>query len=156
MVADKHRDWKLCICGNGEDADTLKALVSSLGLDDRVMFPGFVDVSAYMSKAGGFVLSSRSEGFPLVLGEAMAHGLPVVSYAIPPVVEICGEAYPLLAPSEDIAGLADKMDLLLTSESLRKELSDWVYQFSRNLSIPVVAAQWDELFSRLSNKRGMQ
>jgi glycosyltransferase involved in cell wall biosynthesis len=154
MVAHKHPDWKLCICGNGEDADRLKTLTSSLGIENQVLFPGFVNVSEYMSKASGYVLSSRSEGFPLVLGEAMAHGLPVVSYAIPPVVEICGEDYPMLAPCEDIAGLAEKIDQLLSSDSLRQEMGNWAYQFSGKLSIPAVVAQWEALFSRLLSAGG--
>jgi len=74
------RAVRLLILGEGELRGSLEALVRDLGLEDSVSLPGFVqNPYAYMARAKVFVLSSAWEGFPLVVGEAMACGLPVVS-----------------------------------------------------------------------------
>ena len=76
----KERPARLMILGEGEDRPTLEALVRYLGLEEDVKLPGFVENPyQYMKAAAVFALSSRWEGFGLVLVEAMAVGTPVVS-----------------------------------------------------------------------------
>lgn len=149
-VANRHQDWKLCICGDGEDADSLHQLAMAYGVRDRILFPGFVNMSEYMSKAGGFILSSRSEGFSLVLIEAMAHGLPIVGYALPPAKEICGEQGALLVPCGNIEALAEGIDQLLTFEDLRRELGERAYMRSQKYSVSEIAARWIQLFNEIT------
>lgn len=108
MVASDHPEWKICICGDGELMEPLKQQAAAHGLSDRILLPGFVRITDYMRRASGFVLSSRSEGFSLVLVEAMAHGLPVVAYDLPAVKEICGGRGVLTAACGDTAALAEK------------------------------------------------
>ncbi|SDP57036.1 Glycosyltransferase involved in cell wall bisynthesis [Ralstonia sp. 25mfcol4.1] len=73
-------DWSLVIHGDGEERQSLEALVDNLGLRNFVRMPGVcADASAAYTKASIFCLSSRYEGFGLVLIEAMAFGLPIVS-----------------------------------------------------------------------------
>ena len=79
----KHRlpDWDLVIVGDGEDRELLKAQVAQVKLGDRVFFPGWVaDTESVFRSADLFVFPSVSEGFALVLAEAMACGLPCISY----------------------------------------------------------------------------
>lgn len=74
----------LLILGEGPLRGALTAQVAALGLEDSVAMPGFVgDVRPYMARAAGFVLSSRNEGFGLVLAEALASGCPVASFDCP-------------------------------------------------------------------------
>ncbi|MCB0334524.1 MAG: glycosyltransferase family 4 protein, partial [Bdellovibrionales bacterium] len=83
-IASKHPDWDLYIVGEGAQRSELESMVSNFGLSHRVYLPGFVDdVTPWLQHADLFVLSSRYEGFPRALAEAMSAGLPVVSYACP-------------------------------------------------------------------------
>ena len=77
-------DARLLILGDGERREDLEALVTSLGLQDKVRMPGFTDNPfAYMARARLFVLSSRHEGLPGVLIQALACGCPVISTDCP-------------------------------------------------------------------------
>ncbi|TPQ39676.1 glycosyltransferase family 4 protein [Cupriavidus pinatubonensis] len=79
-VAAEAPDWKLVICGEGEERNALTALVRQLGLQGSVSLPGICqDARQAYEQASVFCLSSRYEGFGLVLIEAMAFGLPIVS-----------------------------------------------------------------------------
>ena len=79
-VAYKFPNWDLVILGEGPERDHLERKASSLGLQDRVYFPGRVgNLSDWYFCAGAYVMNSRVEGFPNTLLEAMAHGVPVIS-----------------------------------------------------------------------------
>jgi glycosyltransferase involved in cell wall biosynthesis len=79
LLRDK-RDARLVILGEGPERQRLEALVHQLGLQDDVLLPGFVDnVHEWIAGASVFALSSRWEGSPNVLVEALALGVPVVS-----------------------------------------------------------------------------
>jgi glycosyltransferase involved in cell wall biosynthesis len=98
------------VAGRGPDTDELKALGSRLGLDDVVSFPGYIDNQyAYMANASAFMLSSRHEGLPTVLIEALACGCPVVSTDCPSgprEILVDGEYGPLVDVGDERA-LAD-------------------------------------------------
>ena len=76
----RSRSARLVILGQGPDRESLLELAKRLGIEDRFDLPGFdVNPFRYMARASAFVLSSRFEGFPNVLAQAMACGTPVVS-----------------------------------------------------------------------------
>ena len=80
-LSDEHAHWRLIILGDGAERSNLQKLASDLGVGTRVSLPGRVqDVGEWYERADIFVLSSRYEGFPNALAEAMSYGLPVVSY----------------------------------------------------------------------------
>ncbi|CAG2158748.1 glycosyltransferase family 4 protein [Cupriavidus numazuensis] len=80
QVSAKAPDWNLLIHGEGEERQALTALIEELGLKDNVSLPGICQNAAEAYRnASVFCLSSRYEGFGLVLIEAMAFGLPIVS-----------------------------------------------------------------------------
>lgn len=101
---------RLLILGEGELRNAIERQVESLGLAGWVLLPGFLpDVPAYLARSAGFALSSRHEGFGIVLIEALAAGIPVASFACPTgPEEILAYGGRLLRPG-DIDGLAQAM-----------------------------------------------
>jgi glycosyltransferase involved in cell wall biosynthesis len=106
------RMCRLVILGEGPERSALTDLASSLGISDDVALPGF-DENPYrwMRRAAAFVLSSYHEGFPSVLLEAMACGVPVVSTDCPsgPDEILEGGRWGRLVPVEDASAMADAM-----------------------------------------------
>ena len=89
-VLKSNSDWKLKIVGKGDKGlSFLSDLVKKNELEDQIIFTGFLDnVSEIMQKSSIFILSSRFEGMPLVLLEAMSHGKPVISTRVGGIPEI--------------------------------------------------------------------
>jgi glycosyltransferase involved in cell wall biosynthesis len=91
LFAQKNKEWALDIVGEGPEEELYKTKIAEYGLDGRVLIHPFTtQIQDYYSAAQVYVLSSRWEGFGLVLVEAMAHGLPVVSSDLPTSLEIMG------------------------------------------------------------------
>jgi glycosyltransferase involved in cell wall biosynthesis len=110
------RQVRLIILGEGGERQQLEELVDKLGISDWVSMPGFVDNPyAYMQHADGFLLSSRHEGFALVIVEALACGLPVVSTRCPggPAELLEGHHQSHLVRVGDVSSFADAINLTL-------------------------------------------
>jgi glycosyltransferase involved in cell wall biosynthesis len=109
---------KMLILGEGEEEKSLKKLAHSLELSEKVLFLGLrSDVDRLMQCSDIFVLSSRWEGFPNVLLEAMAAGKPVVATAVGGVQElVVDEVTGMLVPPQDETALADAIMLLLSDK----------------------------------------
>jgi glycosyltransferase involved in cell wall biosynthesis len=106
----KIRQCRLVILGDGADLDSLRSLASEKSVQDDIDFPGFQkNPYNYLSRANLFVLSSRWEGFGMVLVEAMAFGIPVVSTDCPsgPREILKDGRYGPLVPVEDYKALAE-------------------------------------------------
>jgi glycosyltransferase involved in cell wall biosynthesis len=103
----------LIILGEGEDRKALQKQIDSLGMSNQISLPGFVDNPySFMKKSSLFVLSSRFEGSPNVLVEAMACGTPVVSTDCPsgPKQILKDGKFGLLVPVDDYKKLSDAMN----------------------------------------------
>jgi glycosyltransferase involved in cell wall biosynthesis len=112
----QERRARLLILGEGEDRPGLEVLVRELGLQNDVSFPGFMENPySYMAKADVFVLSSRWEGLPTVLVEAMACGTPVVATDCPsgPHEILEGGRWGKLVPVGDARAMADAIQATL-------------------------------------------
>jgi GalNAc-alpha-(1->4)-GalNAc-alpha-(1->3)-diNAcBac-PP-undecaprenol alpha-1,4-N-acetyl-D-galactosaminyltransferase len=141
-IAPSHPSWALRIVGDGRERAALTELARTLGLADRVEFTGRVDnVFPLLAAADLFVLSSRFEGFPNVLGEAMAAGLPVIAFDCPsgPSALIRHEIDGVLVPVEDVAGLAAAMDRLIANPAARAP--EVVERYSET----AIMNRWEEL-----------
>jgi glycosyltransferase involved in cell wall biosynthesis len=117
-------DVSLQIIGTGERTEQYKAMCRELAIEERVSFLGFIEHSRlppHFSSADLFVLPSRSESFGLVLAEAMACGLPVVSTRVGGIPEVVEEgATGLLVPPNDPPALAEAIiELLDDPERMR-------------------------------------
>lgn len=119
LVVEGH-DARLVVFGEGPDRDRLLADAARLGIADRVDFPGFVDNPyAHMAAADVFALSSRFEGLPTVLIEALYCGVPIVSTDCPsgPDEILDGGRYGALVPVDDAAALAAAIGDVLGAET---------------------------------------
>jgi len=146
----RERPARLMILGEGEDRPKLEALVRKLGLEKDVALPGFIDNPyKYMKHAAVFVLSSRWEGLPTVLIEAMACGTPVVATDCPSgsreILE--GGKYGALVPVGDARELAKTIMKALVDTSQREIIKARLYQFSLE---SVVGKYMDLLLGRFA------
>lgn len=157
QIAPELPDWSLVIYGNGSQKDAIHAQIDSLGLSDRVTLAG-EDLHAYrkVKACEIFVLSSRSEGMPNTLLEAMACGLACIAADCPngPKELIQNGFNGLLVPSEDIDALATAMKTLARSGDLRATLSSNAIKARESHAIGAIANAWlSYAAERLSLKR---
>lgn len=119
---------KLVILGEGKERPMLESLIKELNLTQDVDLPGFVsNPYAYLARASLFVLSSRWEGLPTVLIEALCCGTPVVSMDCPsgPREILRDGLYGPLVPVGDVNGLADAIETALNGEALTPPPESW-------------------------------
>jgi len=124
----KKMPTRLMILGEGEDRPKLEALVRELDLEEEVALPGYVDNPyGYMKHAGVFVLSSRWEGFGIVLVEAMALGTPVISTDCPsgPAEILADGKWGRLVPVGDINGMSKAIVEALSEPASRVPPEAW-------------------------------
>ena len=154
-IAPRHPQWRLEIWGEGPERDHLAALINSLGLSGRVSLPGVTD-DAYgvFARSGIFVLSSRFEGFPNVLCEAMACGVPAVSFDCPNGPgEIIRHGHDgLLVPPGDADGLAEAIAGLIEDPEKRRRLGRHATEVSERFGLEKVMGQWEALLASIKEK----
>ena len=141
------RDIHLVIAGDGAERAELARLARTLGVEDRAHFPGRVaNIDAWYRNAACFVLSSRSEGWPNVLVEAMVHGCPVVAfdcdYGPSEIIEDSESG--LLVPEGDVAALASATGRVLSDRGLREHLANGGRKRAATFSVEDIAARWLE------------
>ncbi len=147
-------NWDLVIIGDGEDRPLLEAQVIDANLVGRVFFPGWVaDVEAMFRTGDIFVFPSVSEGFALVLAEAMACGLPCISYdcKVGPSEIIRDGVDGILIPVGDEDAFACAMLRLAEGEAERSRLSAACPEILSRLSEDAIQPYWSQV---LSFKRG--
>jgi glycosyltransferase involved in cell wall biosynthesis len=148
-ISGKYPEWKLCICGSGTQEGRLKEQIERMDLSDRVILPGSVsNIQDYYRNASIFALSSRAEGLALVLLEAIAFGLPVVSFDLPSTKEVL-ENGGFIAAQDDIASFAEKLELLISDPALRSTMGSEAFETAKKYTIPTVSARWMQMFNKL-------
>jgi glycosyltransferase involved in cell wall biosynthesis len=122
--------FELNIVGDGPEKTKLDQLVRQLELENHVHFLGRTqDVSNFMNSLDMFLLTSRYEGFGLVLLEAIDHGLPIVASNTSAIPEVLGERHPGLFPVGDLETLTYRVTSFLRNSAKRKACVE--YQYSR-------------------------
>ncbi|MDX6748502.1 glycosyltransferase family 4 protein [Geminicoccaceae bacterium 1502E] len=144
-----HPGWRLVIWGEGPQRRELEELVASLGLAGVVAMPGrTTQPGTWVEKAGIFVLSSRHEGFPNALLEAMAAGLPVIAADCPaggPRALVTDGRDGLLVPKEDVGALATALDSLMGDPASRSAFGQAARCSVVRYAFPRVVGRWTEL-----------
>ncbi|MGW4817577.1 glycosyltransferase [Streptomyces sp. NPDC004227] len=151
-AAPKQPGWTLRIYGRGEAEAQLKRQCAELGLEDSVDFAGQTDdVPGALRGSSVFVQSSRGEGFPLVLLEAMATGLPCVAFDCAPGVReiVAHEENGLLARPGNTSELARHLVRLMADERLRDTMGDEALRSAHRFDPDVITQRWEELFDFL-------
>ena len=153
--ASNHRDWNLRIVGEGPEQQRLNALIIELGLSNRVKIDPVVKKPEKVLRASDlFVLSSRYEGFPMVLLEAMASGLPVVSFDCPsgPSEMIQHGVNGFLVRPNDIDALAAALDDLMSAPDERERLGIRAVEVVERYGLPTVMSKWNDLLIKVTSK----
>lgn len=129
-LLEKHPDIYYVIWGDGEEKDPLNALVKARGLHGRVLLHGFMkDASHYLKAFDCFVLPSTKEGLPYVILEAGLAELPVIATSVGGIPEvILDQKTGLLVPAKNADALADALDKLITSPTLRTSLGNTLHE----------------------------
>jgi GalNAc-alpha-(1->4)-GalNAc-alpha-(1->3)-diNAcBac-PP-undecaprenol alpha-1,4-N-acetyl-D-galactosaminyltransferase len=157
LVAPEFSNWHLVILGEGDERPRLSALAHQLGIADRVSLPGVVsDPERVMADSHLFVLSSRYEGFPNALLEAMACGMPVVSTDCPsgPREIIRDGLDGLLVPVDDPVALAHAMGSLMGDEHARAALGQRAQSVCERFGMATVMGKWERLIDGDGPGRG--
>lgn len=151
----KFTDWKLDIFGQGEWQEMLQQMIDKAELQNTVCLNRPTkQIGEEYVKSDMLVMSSNYEGFPMVMIEAMACGLPVVSfdYKCGPKDIIQPGINGLLVPNGDIQALADAMMKVMEDEAYRKMLSLNARKVVDTYSEQAVMSQWIRLFTSITAK----
>ncbi|HLW53654.1 MAG TPA: glycosyltransferase family 4 protein [Candidatus Angelobacter sp.] len=151
-VADRHPDWDVTIYGEGPLLSALQSQADALKIGSRVHFAGTVsDPFTQFLSADMFVFSSRFEGFGMALAEAMACGLPVVSFDCPegPGQIIRDGIDGILVPPQDVAALARTLDRLMGDPQERQRLAQRAPEVRERFSLERALAGWQAAFDGL-------
>jgi glycosyltransferase involved in cell wall biosynthesis len=156
-VAPGHPDWRLRICGGGQERPAIEALIRALGIEDVVELPGpAADMAGEMARASIFVLSSRYEGLPLILLEAMSAGMGVVSFDCPtgPGDLVDDHRTGLLVPPRDVEALAVAIGEMMDDEDLRRRCGAAAIDTAAEYTMAAVGPRWEALLGELGASRG--
>lgn len=151
IVHDKHPNWQLDIYGGGNNKP-FQELANNKGLKDVIVcHPSTPHIYEKFQESSIFVLSSRYEGFGLVLIEAMSCGVPAVSFTCPcgPKDIITNGENGLLVENGNIQQLAENICYLIEHENERKEMGRKAREASKLFTQEVIMKQWIELFESL-------
>lgn len=147
---------RVALFGQGPLETEIRELVRELDLEDRVRFLGFrEDVGACLNACDAFVLSSKTEGMPLSVLEALASGLPIVATSVGGVPEVLGEPPAgILVPPGDVAALGAALGRVAASESLRSRLSVRARARSETFTMDECVDRYAHLFRELAGPVG--
>jgi glycosyltransferase involved in cell wall biosynthesis len=155
-VAAAHPDWQLRIYGGGEERAALQAQIFAAGLYEQAFLMGpTARLGEALAQGSVFALSSRFEGFGIVLLEAMSKGLAVVSFDCErgpgDIVEAGRDG--LLVPPEDVGGLAEALRGLIEDRERRARLAAAAVEKARRYDPAAIGARWLALLDELTAPR---
>ena len=143
LFVQKNQEWTLDIVGDGPEKEQLAQMITENGLESRIHLHPFTnEIQTYYSSASIYVLSSRWEGMPLVLVEAMSHGLPIIASDIPTCQEVLGD-FGMFFKNGDIQELAQRLEDATHLDWQKK--SDEAIAIAQRFDVNEIAGQWKQL-----------
>ena len=147
--------WQLIIAGEGSERTALQNLITQLNLQDKVSLVGLIDDMEYLYKqASIFVLSSRSEGFPGALCEAMGYGCCSIAFDCPtgPKEIISNKQNGILVEANNIPLLSQAINKLIKNNKKRELLGNEAQKIKKELNILKISEKWEiTLINTLKN-----
>lgn len=152
-VLKNHKDWVLKIIGEGNTGkELLKSLAIKNNIESQIIFTGFrSDVNLIMQESSIFIMSSRYEGLPMVLIEAMSQGMACISYDCNtgPADIIKNLENGLLIENQNEEAMQIGLEKLIQDPDLRNDLSAHAVKSLSRFSIENVGKQWEQLLHKI-------
>jgi len=145
IFAKQNKEWTLDIVGEGPEQPVFEKMIQDYQLQDRVKIHPFTNnIQEYYSAAQVYILSSRWEGFGLVIVEAMAHALPVISSDLPTSKEIMGDTghYFTNGNAEELA-----QEMLKATNYNWSEEADKALKTAQRFTIGTIIAEWEKIIN---------
>ncbi|MGW5265725.1 glycosyltransferase family 4 protein [Microbispora sp. NPDC004025] len=156
QVVKEHPEWRLRIFGTGPKKAALRALIGEHGLSAHVTLMGRTNrLDDELARASIYALSSRFEGLPMVMIEAMTHALPIVAFDCPtgPGDVLTDGTDGVLVPCGDVDALAAALNRLIADRDLRLRMGAAAAATAGEYAPENVMPLWEDLFSELLNAR---
>lgn len=146
LFAKENSEWTLDIVGEGPEEELYRQMIDRYALNERITLHPFTkNIQEFYSRASVYVLSSRWEGFGLVIVEAMAHGLPVISSDLPSSKEILGD-FGMYFHSGDICELAARLEDATAID--HRKMRDEAMRIAGQFDVRNITDKWEELFRK--------
>lgn len=155
-VAAAFPEWTLRIFGTGPSQRRLQEGIDEHGMGGRIRLMGRSDrIHEELAQASIYALSSRIEGLPMAMIEAMGHALPIAAFDCPtgPADVLTHGKDGLLVPPRDVGGLGEALARLMGDPELRARLGAAAAETARGYTPEVVMPMWEELFTTLAARR---
>jgi glycosyltransferase involved in cell wall biosynthesis len=156
QVAGEFPDWRLRLCGSGLLRQQLEQQIAASGAAGQITLePAAERLGDEMAKASIFALSSRFEGFPLILLEAMSKGMAVVAFDCPtgPGDIIDDHDNGILVPARDVDAFARGLRDLMADEDLRRRCAAAAVETAQAYTMRAIGPAWEALFAQLWDRR---
>lgn len=155
-VSDNFPEWKLFIVGDGELKKDLTKQINLYQLEKSVyLLPSTREIEKYYQQDSIYAMTSKFEGFGIVLVEAQMHGIPTISYSCPcgpkEIINNGRDGY--LIPYGDKDTFADKLTELMSNENLRIKMGKAAIENSKRFHIDCIMNQWVNLFQDAINEK---
>lgn len=146
---EKHPDLKWVLVGDGIYRQRIEADIRAYGLSGKIILTGWQNPYPFYEKAEFLVMTSRYEGFGLVLLEALSEKCPVIAFACKhgPADIVRNGVNGFLVPAEDFSVLLDKIEFLLTNPKTRQKFADNALSSIADFSLDSFMTRWNRLLS---------
>ncbi|WP_321480094.1 glycosyltransferase family 4 protein [uncultured Bacteroides sp.] len=153
LFAKRDKIWTLDIVGEGTEEKKLHSLISKYQLENRIHIHPFTkNIEQYYNSSSVYILSSRWEGFGLVLLEAMSYGLPIISSYLPITKELLeGKGVGFFFENENIADLSEKMKFVTEKVNIIN-ISKIAFNYSQKFSILKITQEWNKILLELTKR----
>ena len=151
-VSERHPDWILDIFGDGEDRPTIEKRIKEAQLDNKIVLHGNTqEVTKAYTSGSIYLMTSRMEGLPLVLIEAMTCGLPIVAFNCPygPQEVIQHEKTGYLIPYDNDEAYIEALSGLINNANLRVQMGSAAKSVASQYSCETIMHRWLNLFQEL-------